>query len=96
MPVMLGFGWWVPLCGLAAMVFVGWLVIGRMRWFLGPTARTPDNCGMGPRPSALQPKPPREDPLAIARERYAKGLISQEEFDAIVERLVKTERNDPL
>ena len=32
-----------------------------------------------------------EDPLAVLRERYARGEISHEEFDRYLDRLVRTE-----
>ncbi|MCY0865709.1 MAG: SHOCT domain-containing protein [Sulfobacillus sp.] len=48
------------------------------------------------RPDLPRISPMRTDPLEIARERYAQGLISQEEFDALVDRLVRTEDKKPL
>ncbi|AEJ38473.1 hypothetical protein TPY_0271 [Sulfobacillus acidophilus TPY] len=47
------------------------------------------------RPDSPRISPTPTDPLEIARERYAQGLISQEEFDALVGRLVRTEDKKP-
>jgi uncharacterized membrane protein len=75
---MIGFGgWWIiPLVGMGIMAIFGWVFFSRM---LG-MSRTP--------PKPLSPPP---DPLEIARERFAQGLISKEEFDKIAEGLVRTE-----
>lgn len=80
MPMMIGFGWWpiVPLFAMGLMAFLGWNIFVRM---VGPGHKAPRE--------ELRP-----DPLAIARERFAKGLISQKEFDQTVERLLRTETRD--
>ena len=77
MPMMMGMNfWWVfPLAGIALVAFAG--VVGAHR--LSASAK---------RPSLSQPD---RDPLSIARERYARGEISQKDFDQLVEALVHTE-----
>jgi len=65
----LGMGWWMAFGGLWMVVFWGGL-IALIVW--GITK-------LGWR-RAL---PPKHDPLDIAKERYAKGEISKEEFEQI-------------
>lgn len=64
--------------GLMAIAFVVWTVI--IFWVWGKAT-----------PSKRQIAP--ADPLEIARERFARGEISMEEFDAIAERLVRTDKS---
>ena len=80
-PMMMGWGlgWVFPLFGLGMMGLVGWALFTR---------------GMdGQQPSSLNA--PSADPLDLARERYAQGLISKPEFETLVEELLRTEHQDP-
>ncbi len=77
MPMMMGMSsWWVfPLMGMSPVAIV--VLLGAYRILVGPK-----------QPSSNQPD---RDPLSIARERYARGEISQRDFDQLVENLVRTE-----
>ncbi|SMC05365.1 Protein of unknown function DUF2078, membrane [Sulfobacillus thermosulfidooxidans DSM 9293] len=77
MPMMFGFGlWWMfPLSLMVMMAFVGGVVLPRA--FRGHLH--------------VSSNTPSPDPLAVARERYAQGLIAKPEFDQIVQDLVSTE-----
>lgn len=79
MPMMGAVGlWWIfPLFGMGVMGFFAWMLFFRTR---------------NPGHRYINPPDTRPDPLETARERYAQGLISKEEFDHIAERLVRTER----
>ena len=102
MPIILPYGWWwiFPGFGIAAMLVFRW-VIGphnprhRHSASFGPGCGPSSACGTGLNVEFHESVPPtassHQDPLVIARERYAQGLISQNEFDALIERLVKTE-----
>ncbi len=78
----MGFGgWWIlPLVGMGMMAVFGWLFFSRI---LGRPSQPP---------RTLPPPTPPADPLEVARERFAQGLISKEEFDEVAERLVRTEK----
>lgn len=65
------------LIGLTIMGFFLWIFWFR---FLGKPYH--DHQEMAPGP----------DPLEVARERFARGEISQDEFDAIADRLIRTEK----
>lgn len=80
MPMGFG-GWWIlPLVGMGMMAVFGWLFFSRI-------------LGRPLQPSRTLPPPiPPVDPLEVARERFAQGLISKEEFDELAERLVRTEK----
>jgi len=65
----LGMGWWMAFGGLWMVVFWGGL-IALIVW--GITK-------LGGRKAPT----PKHDPLDIAKERYAKGEISKEEFEQI-------------
>lgn len=62
------------------MAFFGWTVLNRV-------FRTENH---------VSPKTPTldetQDPLTVARERYAQGLISKQEFDQLTEDLIRTEK----
>ena len=68
-----GWGWWMVFGGIWMLLFwiaVIWLVVWGIRSLVrreGPKSGTPE----------------KRDPLEIAKERYAKGQISKEEFDQI-------------
>jgi len=68
-----GWGWWMVFGGIWMLLFwiaIIWLVVWGIRSLLrheGPKAGTTE----------------KRDPLEIAKERYAKGQISKEEFDQI-------------
>ena len=102
MPIILGYGWWwvFPLFGIAAMLVVrrgmgSQSPRHRHSASFGPGCGPSSACGTGLNVEFHESVPPtassHQDPLVIARERYAQGLISLNEFDALVERLVKTE-----
>jgi len=69
-----GWGWWMIFGGIWMLLFwiaIIWLVVWGIRSLVRhdrePRAGTPE----------------KRDPLDIAKERYAKGQISKEEFDQI-------------
>ena len=67
MPV--GMGWWMAFGGLWMVVFGGGL-IALIVWGIVRFSRRNDSAR-------------KSDPLEIAKERYAKGEISKEEFEQI-------------
>ncbi|MCL4520153.1 MAG: SHOCT domain-containing protein [Firmicutes bacterium] len=83
MPMMLGFAfWWVfGLVGITLMVMVGWTLARHLNTTHPPGATGGLNALGGE----------LIDPLLIARERYAQGLISKMEFDSLVQDLLNTE-----
>ncbi len=96
MSVMIGLVWAIfPLIGMVVMALVvGSVLMAGMVW------RRSRGMSCGSKMTRLDHREQRgptgaasADPLDIARERYAQGLISHEEFDALVERLVKTDRH---
>ncbi|PSR19986.1 MAG: hypothetical protein C7B45_17200 [Sulfobacillus acidophilus] len=80
MPMMMGGGggWAFLLWGVVMLAGLGWVV---RRY--GLAKLLPDRRH---RPAA--------DPLALARERYAQGLITKQEFEDVVHHLLNTERPD--
>ena len=71
--------WWLfPLGGLVMMGLGAWIVLPRV----------------GTRGSQNSPPPHPSDPLEIARERYARGEISHQEFEQLAQHLIHTE--EPL
>ncbi len=80
MPMMMGApGSWLVWFGAGlAIAGLGWAVIHRR-----------GTQSMGDRNHSSPP-----DPLAIARERYARGLISKDEFEHIIAELLRTEREE--
>ncbi len=55
-------------------------------------------CGFGPSHPAQDgrtERPAREDPLAIVRERYARGEIDHAELERRVEGLLRSEETEP-
>lgn len=99
MPVMFGFGAWVlPVFGMVFIAFLARVVLSQgVRHGLssGHNRHYRGGCGvpmMQDSHSVRSFPDSFADPLAIARERYAQGLISQKEFDTLVEGLLKTER----
>ena len=81
MPMMMdGAGGWAFLpAGMLVMVGPGWIV-----WPYLSVQSSRDN----PRLAAF-------DPLELARERYAQGLMAKEEFEDVVQQLLHTEGLDP-
>lgn len=73
-----GLGWVFPLLGMGMMVLVGWALFTRVM-------------NGHPRSSLNVPS---SNPLDMARERYAQGLISKPEFERVVEDLLHTEHHD--
>jgi len=68
-----GMGWWMIFGGIWMIVFWG-VILAVIIW--GVKQLTGRN---GAQPN----RPERQDPLEIAKERYAKGEISREEFEQI-------------
>jgi len=66
-------GWWMVYGALAMVVFWG-LIIGLVVWIVSKITRREDS---------RRDTPERHNPLDIAKERYARGDISKEEFDQI-------------
>jgi len=64
-----GMGWWMAFGGLWMLIFWGGL-IGLIIWGITKLARRGGST-------------PKHDPLDVAKERYAKGEISREEFEQI-------------
>jgi len=68
-----GWGWWMVFGGIWMLLFwiaIIWLVVWGIKSLVGhkePKGGTPE----------------KRDPLEIAKERYAKGQISREEFEQI-------------
>ncbi|PSR21063.1 MAG: SHOCT domain-containing protein [Sulfobacillus thermosulfidooxidans] len=77
-PMMIGWGWVFPLFGMVMMVLVGWALVTRVV--------------NGHQWGSSNGPPP--NPLDLARERYAQGLISKPEFERLVEDLLHTEHHD--
>jgi len=67
MPI--GMGWWMVFSGLWLVIFGGGL-IALIVWVITKLIRRGDSA-------------PKHDPLDVAKERYAKGEISREEFEQI-------------
>ncbi len=65
----LGMGWWMAFGGLWMVVFWGGL-IALIVWGITRLTKRSDSI-------------PKHDPLDVAKERYAKGEISREEFEQI-------------
>lgn len=68
-----GMGWWMVFGGLWMLLFWGAIIAGIV-WIVRKLYGHDESIA-----SARK----REDPLDIAKERYAKGEISKEEFDQI-------------
>jgi len=68
-----GMGWWMVFGGILMVLFWGGL-IGLVVWGISRLIQRSDSG-----PSSGQ----RRDALDIAKERYAKGEISREEFERI-------------
>ncbi len=67
-----GAGWWMLYGGIAMVIF--WVLIITLVVWIIRALTTHEHRDRGPE---------RRDPLDIAKERYAKGEISKEEFDRI-------------
>ncbi len=65
----MGMGWWWVFGGLWMLIFWGGL-IALIVWGITKLTRRGDSA-------------PKRDPLDIAKERYAKGEISREEFEQL-------------
>ena len=68
-----GMGWWMVFGGIWTLLFWG-AIIGLAIWGI---SRLTERRGSGPSTGE------RRDPLDIAKERYAKGELSREEFEQI-------------
>jgi len=68
-----GAGWWMLYGAIVMVVFWG-LIIGLVVWGIKTLT---EHRGSG------RETPERRNPLDIAKERYAKGDISKEEFEQI-------------
>ena len=64
-----GFGFWGPFGGILPILFIGAMIVLAVYW----VRKTGESSS----------KPTQKTPPDIARERYAKGEISKEEFDKI-------------
>jgi len=64
-----GMGWWMVFGGAWVVIFWGGL-IALIVWGISRLSRRNDS-------------PSKRDPLNIAKERYAKGEISKEEFEQL-------------
>ena len=69
-----GMGWWMLWGGLMMVLFWGG-IIALLVWMVQSLTRREDGQG--------QPGAPRRTALDIAKERYARGDISREEFEQI-------------
>ena len=69
-----GMGWWMGWGGLMMVLFWGG-IIAIIVWTVQTLTRREDGQG--------QPDAPRRAALDIARERYARGEITREEFEQI-------------
>ncbi|HUY50705.1 MAG TPA: hypothetical protein VMV92_34200 [Streptosporangiaceae bacterium] len=82
--------WWplmmlMPLVMVAGVVFAAWMLGGVLGF--GPRATR----GSQPlRPGSQEGGTP-EDPLAVVRERYARGEISHDELDSYLDTLLRTD-----
>lgn len=64
-----GMGWWMVFGGVWMLIFWGGL-IALIVWGITKLTRRSDSA-------------PKRDPLGVAKERYAKGEISKEEFEQL-------------
>ncbi len=64
-----GMGWWMVFGGVWMLIFWGGL-IALIVWGITKLTGRSDSA-------------PKRDPLGVAKERYAKGEISREEFEQI-------------
>ena len=69
-----GMGWWMLWGGLMMLLFWG-AIIALVVWFVQALGHREDGQG--------QRSAPRRTALDIAKERYARGDISREEFEQI-------------
>jgi putative membrane protein len=76
-----GMGWWMLWGGLMMLLFWG-AIIALVVWAVQSLGHREEAPG--------QPSAPRRTPLDIARERYARGDISREEFEQIKRDLEET------
>jgi putative membrane protein len=76
-----GMGWWMVWGSVMMILFWGG-IIALAVWTVQSLIRREQGTAQGP---SIGPAPgaPREEPLEIARQRYAKGEISREEFEQI-------------
>lgn len=85
--------WWplmivMPLVMLAGFVFLAWMVGGMLG--VGPRSARRAHHDLQPQ-ADRQESGGREDPLAVMRERYARGEIGHEEMDRYLDRLLRTD-----
>ena len=64
-----GMGWWMAFGGIWMVVFWG-VLIALIVWGITKISKRDESI-------------PKHDPLNVAKERYAKGEISREEFNQI-------------
>ena len=65
----MGMGWWMVFGGLWMVIFWGG-IIALIVWGITKLAKRGDSA-------------PKRDPLDVAKERYAKGEITKEEFEQL-------------
>lgn len=85
--------WWplmmlMPLVMVASLVFAAWLLGGFLGF--GPGATPGRRRGRQPPGRGNQAGGTPEDPLAVVRERYARGEISHDELDSYLDILLRT------
>ena len=68
-----GMGWWMMFGGILMLLFWG-LIIALVVWGMKRLTE---------RGSSGSTTPEKHDPLDIAKERYARGEISREEFEQV-------------
>ena len=78
-----GMGWWMLWGGLMMVLFWG-AIIALVVWAVQSLGRRDD---AGTQPGAT---PPARAPLEIAKERYARGEISRDEFEQMKRDLEET------
>jgi uncharacterized membrane protein len=86
--------WWplmmlMPLVMLAGFGFVAWM-LARVLGFSPQATRGGRRAGSRGGPGSHESGAP-EDPLAVVRERYARGEISHDELDRYLDTLLRTD-----
>jgi len=74
-----GMGWWMIWGSVMMIVFWGG-IIALAVWAVQSLTRREQGTAQGPSVGPV-PGAPRDQPLEIAKQRYAKGEITREEFE---------------
>jgi hypothetical protein len=96
MPMMQGFPW--PLFAVPVMIGLAMVVFLALRSGLGRGGSAP-GCAAGPHQppvTRIDEGPPREDPMVILRERFARGEIDMPEFEARLEGLLRSDPREAM